>query len=94
MEEEEAGAAVVDGMMEAVEEITAICDYRNPYRKQLCNLARRIKLLVPMLEEIKDSRDPISGEAVRVLAPLRAALDSAKELLRFGSDGSKICLVC
>ena len=81
-------------MMEAVEEIAAISDYRNPYRKQLCNLARRIKLLVPMLEEIKDGGDPIPDEAAAILAPLKAALDSAKEVLRFGSDGSKICLVC
>lgn len=91
--DDEEKSQLVNRIISSVEEISSICDYRIPYKKQLCNLARRIKLLVPMFEEIKDGKDGISDEAIDILVPLKAALDSAKDLLRFGSDGSKICLV-
>lgn len=90
---EEGADAVVQGMVEAVEEISAMSEFRNAYRKLFCNLARRIKLLAPMLEELKESKDPIPAKAIETLARLREALDSAKELLRLGNEGSKIFLV-
>ncbi|RWW84871.1 hypothetical protein BHE74_00006495 [Ensete ventricosum] len=89
-----AAGRVVDRLAEAVEEIAAISDYRNAYKKQFCNLSRRIKLLAPMFEELKESKDPISEPAVGALEKLNRALDSAKDLLRLGSEGSKIFLVC
>lgn len=94
-----AGAVVVAGavlekVIETVEEIAVFSDYRNVYKKQFCNLARRIKLLSPLLEELKESKDPIPEPAERTLAPLKVALESAKDLLRLGSEGSKIFLVC
>ncbi|RRT38317.1 hypothetical protein B296_00055174 [Ensete ventricosum] len=88
-----AAGRVVDRLGEAVEEIAAISDYRNAYKKQFCNLSRRIKLLAPMFEELKESKDPISEPAVGGLEKLNRALDSAKDLLRLGSEGSKIFLV-
>ncbi|KAJ8479803.1 hypothetical protein OPV22_023530 [Ensete ventricosum] len=88
-----AAGRVVDRLAEAVEEIAAISDYRNAYKKQFCNLSRRIKLLAPMFEELKESKDPISEPAVGALEKLNRALDSAKDLLRLGSEGSKIFLV-
>ncbi|KAH0462198.1 hypothetical protein IEQ34_009773 [Dendrobium chrysotoxum] len=87
------GEAAVERLMEVVEEIATISDYRNAYKKQFGNLSRRVKLLAPMFEELKESREPIPDDAVRGLVQLREALDAARELLRFGSDGSKICLV-
>ncbi|PKA51936.1 U-box domain-containing protein 13 [Apostasia shenzhenica] len=87
------GEAVVQRLVEAVEEIAAISDFRNAYKKQFCNLSRRIRLLAPMFEELRDSREPISEGAARSLARLGDALDAATGLLQFGSDGSKICLV-
>ncbi|KAG1371687.1 putative U-box domain-containing protein 13 [Cocos nucifera] len=92
MEDEDNGtaAAVVEKLIEAVEEIPAVSEYRNAYKKQFCNLARRIKLVAPMLEELKESKDPIPEQApARSLAPLERALDSAKELLCLGREGSK-----
>ncbi|CAD5170114.1 unnamed protein product [Musa acuminata subsp. malaccensis] len=88
-----AAGSVVESLMAAVEEIAAISDYRNAYKKQFCNLSRRIKLLAPMFEELKESKDPIPPRAVRALEKLNGALDSAKDLLRLGSEGSKIFLV-
>ncbi|KAH7678053.1 GrpE nucleotide exchange factor coiled-coil-containing protein [Dioscorea alata] len=89
MEEEE----TVEKLMQAVGEIAGISDYRNAYKRQFCNLSRRIKLLAPMFEELSDSQEPIPEEEAKTLVKLKDALVAAKELLRFGSDGSKICLV-
>ncbi|RWV91094.1 hypothetical protein GW17_00046648, partial [Ensete ventricosum] len=87
------GRALVERMAEAAEEISAISDYRNAYRKQFCDLSRRMKLLEPMFQELKESKDPIPEQAVRSLVQLKLALDSARELLRLGNEGSKIFLV-
>lgn len=87
------GEAAAERLIEVVEEIAAIMDYPNTYKKQFGNLSRRVKLLLPMLEELKESKEPILDEAARGLMQLRDALDAARELLRFGSDGSKIFLV-
>ncbi|KAJ9178273.1 hypothetical protein P3X46_010170 [Hevea brasiliensis] len=90
--EEEKGA-VVQSLIDTVNEIASISDYRYTVKKQYCNLARRLKLLTPMFEEIRESKEPIPEETAKALVLLKQALDSAKELLRFGSEGSKIYLV-
>lgn len=46
-----------------------------------------------MFEEIRDSKEPIPEESLKALVSLKEALESAKELLRFGSEGSKIFMV-
>lgn len=91
--EEEKGA-VVQSLIDTVNEIASISDYRVTVKKQYCNLARRLKLLTPMFEEIRESKEPIPEETAKALVLLKQALDSAKELLKFGSEGSKIYLVC
>ncbi|MQL93030.1 hypothetical protein Taro_025658 [Colocasia esculenta] len=105
MEDEEKGPAadlaaggvgasvVVQKMVVAVEEIAASPDYRNAFKKQFCSLARRLKLLAPMFEELRDSAESVAAESAAALVPLREALDSARELLRCGYEGSKIYLV-
>ncbi|KAK6144596.1 hypothetical protein DH2020_021416 [Rehmannia glutinosa] len=86
-------AALSRKLIDIVGEISAISDYRSTVKKQYTNLARRLKLLTPMFEEIRDSKDPLPEESIQALASLASALESAKELLRFGSEGSKIYLV-
>ncbi|KAJ4978942.1 hypothetical protein NE237_009722 [Protea cynaroides] len=54
------------------------------------NLARRVKLLSPLFEELKDNEASLGEEEVRALVSLKVALDSAKELLRLVNEGSKI----
>lgn len=85
---------LVGSLIDTVNEIAAISDYRCAVKKQYCNLARRLKLLTPMFEEIKESKEAIPEETVRGLVSLKEALISANELLKFGSEGSKIYLVC
>ncbi|KAG6523184.1 protein spotted leaf 11-like [Zingiber officinale] len=87
------GEAVVRRLAMTAEEIAAISDFRNAYRKPLCSLARRIRLLEPMFHELADGRDPIPESAARALAELEKSLTAAKDLLWHGSVGSKIFVV-
>ncbi|XP_073291732.1 U-box domain-containing protein 13-like [Primulina huaijiensis] len=86
-------AALSRKLIEIVDEISAIPEYRAAVKKQYMNLARRLKLLSPMFEEIRDSKELIPEDSMKALASLVKALESAKELLLFGSEGSKIYLV-
>lgn len=91
MEEEKASAA--QSLIDVVNEIAAISDYRITVKKLCYNLARRLKLLVPMFEEIKESNEPISEDTLGTLVNLKEAMCSAKDYLKFCSEGSKIYLV-
>lgn len=95
MEEEKAEAGMVESLIELVNEIAAISDYRPMLKKQYCNLARRLKLLTPMFEEIRDlKKDAIPLDTSKAMLAFKEALQSSRELLRFGSEGSKIYMVC
>lgn len=84
---------LVEKVAELVDEIAVISDFRNSYRRQFCNLSRRIRLLAPMMEEVKEGPRPLPEASVAALRQLRDALAGARELLRLGSNGSKIFLV-
>ncbi|KAE8733752.1 U-box domain-containing protein 13 [Hibiscus syriacus] len=90
--EEEKGA-LVQSLIDAVNQIASIDDYSCAVKKEYCNLARRLKMLTSMFEEIRESTEQIPEETVKALVSLKEALASAKELLRFGSEGSKIYMV-
>ncbi|KAL5581024.1 hypothetical protein UlMin_013466 [Ulmus minor] len=92
MEVEDKGA-LVQSLIDVVGEVSSISDYKFTVKKQYCNLARRLKLLTPMFEEIRDSKEELPVETGKALVLFRDALQLAKELLRFGSEGSKIYLV-
>ncbi|KAK7404582.1 hypothetical protein VNO78_05535 [Psophocarpus tetragonolobus] len=80
-------------VIELVNQIASISDYRLPVKKQYCNLARRLKLLIPMFEEIRDMKEAIPEDTSKAVLAFREALQSAMQLLRFGSEGSKLYLV-
>ncbi|KAK4764472.1 hypothetical protein SAY87_013910 [Trapa incisa] len=90
---EEGRATLAQSLIDAVNEIASMSGYRTPVKKHYCNLARRVKLLTPLFEEIKDVKEPLPEETTAALLSLREAILSAKELLRFGCEGSKIYLV-
>ncbi|CAL5386857.1 unnamed protein product [Camellia sinensis] len=90
--EDEKGA-LVQKLIDIVNEISTISDYRCTVKKQYCNLARRLKLLTPMFEEIRDCKEPVPEESFKALESLKEALESARNLLRIGSEGSRIYLV-
>jgi hypothetical protein len=91
--EEETVGEVLERLVELVEEIAAFSDFRNAYRRQFCNLSRRIRLLSPMLEEAKEAPQPLPVASEAALRRLEEALRGARELLRLGISGSKIFLV-
>ncbi|XP_057956067.1 U-box domain-containing protein 13-like [Malania oleifera] len=93
MVDEARGGSLAQSLLDIVNEISAISDFRGTVKKQYCNLARRLKLLTPMFEEIRDSKEPIPPDCVKVFVSLKEALELARELLRFGSQGSKIYMV-
>jgi hypothetical protein len=84
----------VNSIIDLVNEIANISDFRPMVKKQYCNLARRLKLLIPLFEEIRDMKDSIPIGTSKAVILFKEALESARELLRFGSEGSKIYMVC
>lgn len=93
MGDQERGIGVVKELIEIVNKMSEISDFRFTVKKQCGNLASRLKLLTPMFEEIRDSRESISHDCVEKLDKLKEAMVLALELLRFGSQGSKIYMV-
>ncbi|KAL0403505.1 UNVERIFIED_CONTAM: U-box domain-containing protein 14 [Sesamum radiatum] len=83
---------VLSQLSEYVRAISALPDCRTVSKKMYCNLVRRVKLLSPLFEELKDGRaeEELGDEVVRGLDSLRIALDSALQLLKSVHEGSKI----
>lgn len=79
-------------LLETVETVRSFSDYRRTQRKECYNLIRRMKLAVPLLEEIRDLEIPVPDEVRAKLYSLRTAFTAAKKLLRCCHDGSKIYL--
>ncbi|KAL0897405.1 hypothetical protein Bca101_081366 [Brassica carinata] len=81
-------------LIESVKEIASISDHRPPMKKHSAHLSRRLKLLLPMLEEIRDCRNSLPEEQmVEALLSLKESLLHAKDLLIYISQVSKIYLV-
>ncbi|CAM9003615.1 unnamed protein product [Rhodiola kirilowii] len=97
MEEKDEGdvRVVAQKLFNTVNEIAAISvlEFRPTVKKHYCNLARRLKLLTPLFEEIKDCAEPIPEDSFKALISLADALDAAKDILRLGTQASKIYLV-
>ncbi|CAN1149150.1 U-box domain-containing protein 14 [Linum perenne] len=81
---------LVSRLMELVREISGLPECRNVCKKMQGNLVRRIKLLSPMFEELKDANEELSKDAAKGFELLRAALDSALDHLRTVNEGSKV----
>lgn len=79
-------------LIDTINEVSSISDYRLPLKRQYCNLARRLKLLTPMFEELNDTKHPLSHHTLQSLAAFSQSLHLALDFLRFGSHGSKIYL--
>lgn len=83
----------VEEIQRAIESVAQFGEYRRTQRKECHNLVRRFKLMLPLMEEVRDVDEPIHETGVAWLRNLRDALLCAKELLRLCSQGSKIHLV-
>ncbi|XP_038970978.1 U-box domain-containing protein 15-like isoform X2 [Phoenix dactylifera] len=80
-------------MLEVIDTARSFGEFRRTQRKECFNLVRRLQLVAPLLEEIKELETPISDTAFARLCDLAEAFSDAKKLLRCCHDGSKIYLV-
>ncbi|KAJ0446711.1 hypothetical protein HanRHA438_Chr17g0802211 [Helianthus annuus] len=83
---------VILKLIDIVNVISMISDYWGTLRKPFFNLSRRLKMLNPLFEEFCDVKEAVPDESFRSLVSLMEALEYAKELLRLGSERSKIYL--
>ncbi|KAM7258486.1 hypothetical protein ACFE04_014227 [Oxalis oulophora] len=75
-----------------IESVAQLGEYRRTQKKECCGLARRLKHLLPLLEEIRDIDSPIDEAGIVALCNLKKVLLMARKLLRTCNDGSKIYL--
>nr|XP_043620866.1 U-box domain-containing protein 13-like [Erigeron canadensis] len=90
------GGLMIQKLIDIINDVSIISDYRCTVKKLFSNLSRRLKLLTPLFEEIRDiinQSSSIPYHSHQSLISLFQALESAKELLLLGSHGSKIYLV-
>ncbi|RZC91043.1 hypothetical protein C5167_028879 [Papaver somniferum] len=81
---------VVNELFEIVREISVFPECKNTSKKLYSNLLRRVKLLSPLFEELKDSEVLIDEDEIRGLGCLKVGLEAAKNLLRSVNEGSKL----
>lgn len=86
------GVDVVREMVEMIEKMGSYSDFRKTQRKECLNLVRRLKLLTPLLEEIRELHPSISDHAFNHLVGLKKALLASKKLLKACNSISKIFL--
>lgn len=84
---------VLQDLVGLVESVAQFGDYRRTQRKEACGLVRRMKLLLPLLEELRDLETPIPENAIASLLDLKKAFIFSKKLLKTCNEGSKIYLV-
>lgn len=86
-------ADLLQEIVAVIESAAQLGDYRRTQRKECYNLVRRLKLLLPLIEEIRDHDELISETGVESLWNLKKAINLAKKLLKICNEGSKIYLV-
>lgn len=81
---------VVSQLAESVKEISLLPECNGICKKMYGDLIRRVKLLSPLFEELRDGEEELGLDVLKGLELLKIALDSATELLRSVSRGSKL----
>ncbi|KAK4834774.1 hypothetical protein QYF36_000414 [Acer negundo] len=81
---------LLSGLVESVKEISGLAECKNVFKKMHGNLVRRIKLLSPLFEELRDSDEEITQQHIKGFEMLRIALDSSLNLLKSVDEGSKL----
>ncbi|WOK98357.1 U-box domain-containing protein 12 [Canna indica] len=84
------GTAAVEALLEVVAEVSALPEPRGPLRRMYCDLARRVKLLAPLFDELRDDADSLHPSELRGLESLCAAVVEARDVLRSVNEGSKL----
>lgn len=83
---------LIDEIASVIESVARIGHYRRTQGKECHGLVRRMKLLLPFLEELRDLGSPFPDSGISCLCRLKKTLIVARKLLRFCNEGSKIYL--
>ncbi|KAA8537410.1 hypothetical protein F0562_026903 [Nyssa sinensis] len=83
---------LIQELVGVIDSVKSFGDYRRTQKKESHSLVRRMKLLLPLLEEIGDVDRPIPEACIACLNNLKKAFLSAKRLLKICNDGSKLYL--
>lgn len=86
-------AQLMQSLVDVVNTIGLKADYIRSHKKECARLTRRVKLLAPLFEELRESRQRISYKVFSALLDLEKALQSVNKLLQMCHDGSKLYLV-
>jgi hypothetical protein len=84
---------LMEELLVTVNSARAFTEFRRTQRKECASLLRWLQLVLPLLEELRDSAPRLTDNAYRRLALLSRAFAVARRLLRSCHDGSKIFLV-
>ncbi|KAI3758160.1 hypothetical protein L6452_05712 [Arctium lappa] len=84
------GGDLVSQLVDSVRKFSGLPECRNAVRDMYGNLVRRVKLLSPLFEELKDSGEQLDVDDVQGLQSLQTALNLALQLLKSVNEGSKI----
>jgi len=87
---ESSKGVVMGRLVECIKEISGLPECQNLCKRVYGNLVRRVKLLSPLFEELKDGDESLSDEQLQSFESLFVALDSAKTLLKDVNQGSKL----
>ncbi|XP_052202282.1 U-box domain-containing protein 15 [Diospyros lotus] len=82
---------LIQELIAMVDSVHSIGEFRKTQKKEACVLMRRLKLLLPLLEEIRDG-EPVPEAAMVCLSNLKKAFVAARKLLKMCTEGSKIFL--
>lgn len=84
---------VVRKLIGVIHNVGSYEEYRRSQREECHILSERLKLLLPLFEEIRDFEGQIPESGIECLMRLKKAFSSAKKLLKTCHCGSKIYLV-
>lgn len=87
------GLSPLQSLVDTVKIVDLMNFFRASHKKECTNLVRRIRLLMPLFEEVKEKETSISEEALPSFLALDKALKAAARLLQFCRDGSKLYLL-
>lgn len=86
-------ADVLEEIVGVIESAAQFGNYRRTQRKDCYSLMRQLKLLLPLIEEIRHHDEPILKAGTAALWSVKKALAIAMKLLKTCNEGSKIYLV-
>ncbi|WVZ78398.1 hypothetical protein U9M48_026112 [Paspalum notatum var. saurae] len=84
--------ALVEELLATVASARSFQEFRRSQRKDCFSLLRWLQLVLPLIQEIRETTLSLTDDAYRRLALLGRAFHAARRLLRCCHDGSKIFL--